>query len=102
MKGIRVELPPNVITNETCLNIPEEEGHKSNGVKHVGLGMLLFKLSFLEFWLLTMRILFGQPLLFFYDKYGSSVCFDRKLSTKIVIYILYSLSNELSNKSFVI
>lgn len=75
MKGIRA---PNVTINETCLNIPEE-GHKSNGVNYVGLGMLLFKLSFLECWLLTMRIIFRQPLLFFYDKYISSVYFDKKL-----------------------
>lgn len=34
-ESIRVELPPNVTTNETCLNIPE--GHESNGAKNVGL-----------------------------------------------------------------
>ena len=76
MKGIPVELPPEFTIKETRSNIPqedsnipEEERHKSNGVKNVGSGMLLSKLSFLEFWLLTMRITFGQPLLFCYDKY---------------------------------
>ena len=64
-----VEVPPDVTINDTRLNIPEE-GRKCNGVKIVGFGMLLSKLSFLEFWLLTKRIIFGQPLLFCYDKYA--------------------------------
>ena len=48
--GIHIELAPSLSTNEFRLNIPaEEERHKSNGVKISGSGMLLSKLSSLEF-----------------------------------------------------
>ena len=52
MKGIPVECT----INETRVNISTEERKNSNGEIIVESGMLLSKLFFLVFWLLTMRI----------------------------------------------
>ena len=52
MKGIPVECT----INETRVNISTEERQNSNGEIIVESGMLLSKLFFLVFWLLTMRI----------------------------------------------
>ena len=67
MEGINIELVPSLTNDELGLNIQEEERYNCNEVKNAGSDMLLLKLSCLEFWLLTMRIIFGQPLLFCYD-----------------------------------
>ena len=49
MKGIRIEVATSLTTNETRLNIHEVERQKRNKVKNAGSGMLLPRLSSLEF-----------------------------------------------------
>ena len=82
MKGMHIEVATSLTTNETRLNIQEVERQKRNKGTNARSGMLLPRLSSLEFWLLTMRIIFWAFHLFCSDgyvkDYNHKFLYDRK------------------------